>query len=294
LQLQRLGKFTALRWQCVSLILLFGGFLYAGRQVVAAATHGGARADCRTDSDSSPFQPGRALVYTCEIIKTYPHDPEAFTQGLFIDRGYLYESTGLYGRSSIRKVELETGKIISSKSLPAHLFGEGLARWKDTLIQLTWQSQLGLVYDAANLETLRTFNYRGEGWGLTEDGEFLIVSDGSAILRFWDPANFEEVRRIEVSDHGTPVKCLNELEYIKGELFANIWHTDLIARISLETGEVLGWVDLAGVRGALQSDRKAGVLNGIAYDALQDRIFITGKFWPYLFEIRLVGPLVDP
>lgn len=222
------------------------------------------------------------------IVNVYPHDPEAFTQGLVYEDGSLYESTGLYGRSSIRQVELSTGKVMRSRLLPIFCFGEGLAAWGDRLIQLTWKSHTGFVYSKENIQTLSTFEYSGEGWGITRVGSFLVMSDGTDVLRFLDPNTLEEIKVLEVHDGAHPVKLLNELEYIKGEIFANVWRTDLIARISPETGEVLGWVDLTGLRGSFQSSRKEDVLNGIAYDARNDRIFVTGKLWPKLFEIQLV------
>lgn len=291
--LQKLGSHIIVSCLCIVFILLFADFLCLGRQPFAATPRGETKFGCATHSDPSEAKAIATPVYGYRIIKVYPHDPEAFTQGVFFDGEYLYESTGLYGRSSIRKVEITSGKVIETKLLPVYYFGEGLVKWKHTLIQLTWQSRLGLVYDASNLNILRTFNYTGEGWGITEDGECLIISDGSSTLRFLNPVTFEEVRRIEVCEQGIPVRYLNELEYIRGEIFANVWRTDLIARISPQTGEVLGWVDLAGLRSALQSDRDIDVLNGIAYDAQKDRIFVTGKFWPDLFEIQLVGPLAD-
>lgn len=288
-------RFWVLFWLFVSSVSLFAGFFCTRWQLAATIPLSSTQAaDQRGASKFAVLQSLCAPVSAYKVVKTYPHDPEAFTQGLFFDNGFLYESTGLYGRSSIRKVELETGEIICIQSVPDHLFGEGLVKWKDTFVQLTWRSQTGLVYAAESLERLRTFSYPGEGWGLTENGEFLIVSDGSAIIRFWDPNNFQEVRRIEVTDHGNPVKHINELEYIKGKIYANVWHTDLIARISPETGEVLGWLDLAGLRKGFHAGSKVGVLNGIAYDPLQDRIFVTGKFWPSLFEIKIIDPGIDP
>ena len=222
------------------------------------------------------------------IVNVYPHDPEAFTQGLIYQDGCLYESTGLYGRSSLRQVELSTGKVLRSRLMPIFYFGEGLAAWGDHLIQLTWKSHTGFVYDRDNFQTLSTFSYSGEGWGITRVASSLVMSDGSDTLRFLDPNTLEETRVLKVHDGLHPVRELNELEYIKGEIFANVWRTNLIARISPETGEVLGWVDLTGLRGSLDSAGKEDVLNGIAYDARNDRIFVTGKLWPKLFEIQLV------
>ncbi len=225
-----------------------------------------------------------------QVVHIYPHDPEAFTQGLTYDAGRLYESTGRYGRSSIRLVELKTGKVIKSRSLPVFYFGEGLTLWGDRLIQLTWKSHTGFVYRRDTFETLGTFQYHGEGWGITRVGSLLVMSDGSAALRFLDAASLQEIKSLEVTDGGRPVMALNELEYINGEIFANVWPTDWIARISPETGRVVGWVDLAGLRIAGRATGKEDALNGIAYDAENDRIFVTGKLWPKLFEIRLVPP----
>lgn len=231
-----------------------------------------------------------ALAYAADayqIIHTYPHDPQAFTQGLVLVDGHLYESTGLYGKSSLRMVELETGRVLQLHNLPKQYFAEGLTNWGSTLIQLTWKSGTAFVYDRFSFRLLRTFQYPGEGWGLTQDGKRLILSDGSATLRFLDPHTFKEVRSIHVRDHGSPVNQLNELEYVRGEIYANVWQTDKIARISPKTGKVLGWIDLANLLSPNQRTSPDAVLNGIAYDSLHDRLFVTGKLWPKLFEIRL-------
>jgi glutamine cyclotransferase len=222
------------------------------------------------------------------VVHTYPHDSHAFTQGLIYLDGHLYESTGLKGQSSLREVELETGRILKFAEVPDKYFAEGLTNWGGTLVQLTWQSQTGFVYDRTSFRELRTFSYPGEGWGLTEDGKDLILSDGTATLRFLDPATFREVRRVTVKSHGKPVEKLNELEYVHGEIYANIWYADRIARISPATGKVLGFIDLSGL--AAESGRSGtdAVLNGIAYDAAHDRLFVTGKLWPKLFEIKIV------
>jgi glutaminyl-peptide cyclotransferase len=222
------------------------------------------------------------------VIRTYPHDRNAFTQGLIFLDGHLYESTGEEGRSSLRMVDLETGRVLQNAPLEHQYFAEGLTSWGSTLVQLTWLSHIGFVYDRFSFRLLRTFNYDYEGWGLTQDGKNLIESDGSTTLRFLDPVSFQEVRRVEVTDHGKAVQDLNELEYVHGEIFANVWHTDRIARISPATGHVLGWIDLAGLLPADQHPGPEGVLNGIAYDAEHDRLFVTGKLWPLLFEIKLV------
>jgi glutamine cyclotransferase len=227
-------------------------------------------------------------VDTYRTVHTYPHDPQAYTQGLVYVDGHLYESTGLNGRSSLRMDDLETGRVLQTAPLPAKHFGEGLAAWGSTLVQLTWQAHIGFVYDRFSFRLLRTFHYEGEGWGLTEDGRDLILSDGTPTLRFLDPQTFREVRHIVVKDDGTPVDQLNELEYVRGEIYANVWHTDRIVRISPATGRVLGWIDLSGLLPANQRSDPEAVLNGIAYDAGHDRLFVTGKLWPKLFEIKVV------
>jgi len=226
-------------------------------------------------------------VYGYTVVRSYPHDRAAFTQGLLFRNGVFYEGTGLNGRSGIRKVKIETGEVLQSKAIGAEYFGEGITDWKGSLIEITWQSEVGFVYDKASFKQTRSFNYPGEGWGLTHDGTRLIMSDGSAVIRFLDPATFKETGRITVKDNGVPIKNLNELEFVNGEILANVWQTWRIARISPKTGDVLGWVDLTGLldqRDAVGAD----VLNGIAYDAKGDRLFVTGKWWPKLFEIKMV------
>ncbi len=229
---------------------------------------------------------GKLPVFGYTVRRVYPHDPGAFTQGLQYLDGVLYEGTGLNGRSSIRKVKLETGEVLQQRPVPQQYFGEGIVVWHADLIELTWRSEVALVYDRATFAPRRTFTYSGEGWGLTEDGTSLIMSDGSAELRVLDPATFLERRRIRVTADGAPVRHLNELEVVKGEIFANVWQTDYVARVSPATGHVTGWIDLSGL---LSASEKANtdVLNGIAYDAAHDRLFVTGKFWPKLFEITL-------
>jgi glutamine cyclotransferase len=224
--------------------------------------------------------------YTYQIVHVYPHDPAAFTQGLQYIDGALYEGTGLNGRSSIRKVKLETGEVLQKHDIKAQYFGEGITIWENDLIELTWQSGIAFVYDRTTFQPRRSFNYLGEGWGLTHDDVNLIMSDGTDRLRLLDPATFAERRRIRVTAGGLPVRNLNELEFIKGEIFANIWQTDRIARIAPD-GRVVGWIDLGGL---LTPSERAGldVLNGIAYDAAKDRLFVTGKLWPKLFEIKVV------
>ncbi len=244
----------------------------------------------------SPFVPAQQTessmtnvpVFGYKVIKVFPHDPEAFTQGLVFHNGVLYEGTGLLGKSSLRKVDPETGRILKLVQLPDQLFGEGITLWEDKIIQLTWRSGIGLVYDRERFRLLKKFRYFSEGWGITQDGKQLIMSDGTSFLYFWDPHSFKEVKRIQVRDRGIPITMLNELEYIKGEIFANVYLTDKIVRISPETGQVTGWIDLQGLLPAKDRTGKVDVLNGIAYDARRDRILVTGKYWPKLFEIRLV------
>ena len=225
---------------------------------------------------------------TYRIVHTYPHDQQAFTQGIIYVDGHLYESTGIKGRSSLREEDLDTGRILQFHEVPDQYFAEGLTDWKNTLIQLTWQSHVALVYDRATFKLLRTFSYTGEGWGLTHDAKSLILSDGTATLRFFDPETFHEVRRITVKDNGKPVTELNELEYIHGEIYANVWYTDRIARISPATGRVIGSIDLKGLMPRSQLSGDEAVLNGIAFDAVHDRLLVTGKLWPKIFEITLV------
>jgi glutamine cyclotransferase len=231
-------------------------------------------------------QPGLPL-YGYEVVRTYPHDPRAFTQGLQFLDGVLYEGTGQVGQSTIRRVELETGKVLQKRDVPPPHFGEGITVWKDEIIELTWQTNVAFVYDKKTFELRRTFKYEGEGWGLTQDAAGLYMSDGSDELRVLDPATFAERRRIKVTLAGAPLKNLNELEWVKGEIFANVWQTDHIVRIAPASGKVVGLIDL---RGLLPPAERAGtdVLNGIAYDAAHDRLFITGKWWPKLFEVKLV------
>lgn len=221
------------------------------------------------------------------VVRSYPHDRQAYTQGLIFHGGVLYESTGLNGQSSIRKVRLDTGEVLQIRPLDQKYFGEGIAIVGKELMQLTWQTEVGFVYDLATFNSRRTFTYAGEGWGLTYDGKRLIMSDGSPTLRFLDPATLKETGRLIVRDRGMPVEDLNELEVVKGEILANVYRTDRIARISARTGQVTAWIDL---RGLLSPREAAGaeVLNGIAYDAATDRLFVTGKLWPRLFEIQTV------
>jgi len=227
------------------------------------------------------------VSYTYDVVNVYPHDPNAFTQGLVIENGFLYEGTGLYGNSSLRCVELETGDLIQLYSLPSDLFGEGITIFGNRIYQLTWRSQKGFLYDKHSFDLLREFSYTTEGWGITNDGNQLIMSDGTANLYFMDPETFEIVGKVEVYDNG-PVTNLNELEYVNGEVYANIWLTDKIAKIDPHNGQVTGWIDLTGIYTLEKSDAN-DVLNGIAYDAEGDRLFVTGKRWSQLFQIKLTA-----
>jgi glutamine cyclotransferase len=234
---------------------------------------------------------GPVPTYGYTVVRSFPHDRGAFTQGLIFRDGVFYEGTGLNGRSGIRKVKVETGEVLQAKPLAAEYFGEGITEWKGQIFQLTWRSEVGFVYDMKTFEQTKRWTYAGEGWGLTHDGTRLIMSDGSSQLRLVDPATLKETGRIAVRDGRSPVEQLNELEYVKGEIFSNVWLTDRVARISPKDGRVTGWIDLSGLlppaeRAAV--DREGGTLNGIAYDAAGDRLFVTGKLWPRVFEIALV------
>lgn len=234
-------------------------------------------------------EPVNPTYYSVEIQNTYPHDTKAFTQGLFFHDGHLYESTGKHHASGLRKVELETGKVLSIAPFEGKYFGEGSALWGDTIISLTWRAGTGFVHSLSGLERLSTFTYPGEGWGLTASDTHLIMSDGTNKLRFLDPETLEETSRLSVTIRGKALSQLNELEWINGEIFANVWQTDYIVRIDPTTGHVTGVINLTGLLPA--SDRVRGytdVLNGIAYDPATERLFVTGKYWPKLFEVKLV------
>lgn len=237
------------------------------------------------DTPTAVPQP-RQFTYT--IVGTFPHDPAAFTQGLVFADGVLYEGTGLRGRSTVRRVDLLTGAVLQSASIAPELFGEGIAVVGNTIFQLTWRGRVGFVYDKATLRFQRRVTYATEGWGLTYDGTRLIMSDGTSTLYFRNPDTFAIQRQVTVQDADGPVAKLNELEYIGGEVYANVWQTDRIARIDPQTGRVLGWIDLSGLLAPEDRRQPVDVLNGIAYDAEHDRLFVTGKLWPKVFEIQLV------
>jgi glutamine cyclotransferase len=221
-------------------------------------------------------------------VRSFPHDTAAFTEGLFYRDGFMFESTGLAGRSFIRKWNLETGAVEQERLIDSRYFGEGIVDWKNKLYELTWTNELGFIYDIDSFEKLGEFSYPGEGWALTRDDKRLMMSDGTSFIRFLDPDTLKETGRIEVTDDGVPVRNLNELEWVKGELLANVWQTTRIARIDVKTGKVLGWIELGGLlKEAGVTGQRDDVLNGIAYDAATDRLFVTGKLWPKLFEIKL-------
>ncbi|HDP76369.1 MAG TPA: glutaminyl-peptide cyclotransferase [Bacteroidales bacterium] len=230
----------------------------------------------------------KPIEYTYRIVRSYPHDPEAYTQGLFYHNGYLYEGTGQHGASSLRKVELETGKILQSVNLSREYFGEGIAILNDKIYQLTWTNGTGFVYDAATFKPINTFSYTTQGWGLTTNGNEFVMSDGSNTLYFMEPNGFSELRRIEVFDNDGPVKMLNELEYIDGKIFANVYLTDRIIIINPETGAVEGNIDMQGLLKSNERTGKEDVLNGIAYDPVGKRIFVTGKLWGKLFQVEFI------
>jgi glutamine cyclotransferase len=231
--------------------------------------------------------PVPAPVLAYDVVREYPHDREAFTQGLLFKDGFLYESTGLNGRSSLRKVRLETGEVVQRHDVTSEFFAEGLTDWGAQLIQLTWTTNVAFVYDMATFKEVRRFAYAGEGWGLAHDGRRLIMSDGTPNLRWLDPATFQEQSRFTVRDAGASVDDLNELEVVRGAIYANVWLTDRIAIIDAAGGQVTGWLDLAALRVRIGGGSGDDVLNGIAYDAAGDRLFVTGKLWPKLFEIRV-------
>ena len=241
--------------------------------------------NCQTNPLATPGD--KIPTYGYEVVRVFPHDRNAFTQGLVFHDGNFLESTGEVGHSSLRRVEIDNGGVLQKVDVPRPYFAEGIALLKGKIYQLTWQHQLGFVYDALTFEKIGQFNYTGEGWGLATDGQSLILSDGSNRIRFLDPENFQVTRTIAVLDRYTPVNEINELEYVQGEIYANIWHADRIARIDPKTGTVVGWIDLTGLlaRGEVQDEE--AVLNGIAYDAASGRLFVTGKLWPKLFEIRV-------
>lgn len=244
-------------------------------------------------TETAVSSPTEITHYTYKIINRFPHDSTAFTQGLIYRDGLLYEGTGRYGQSNLRQVDLETGEILRNIAIPEQYFGEGITLFAGKLYQLTWKGQTGFIYDQDSFELIDTFSYPTEGWGLTDDGEQLIMSDGTNNIYFLDPTTLEINGRLPVHDaQGNPIARLNELEYINGEIYANIWQTNQIARINPQTGQVTAWIDLTGLLSQETLSQPVDVLNGIAYDAENGRLFVTGKLWPTLFEIALVETAV--
>jgi len=237
------------------------------------------------NSDSAPNAP--VPKYSYQIVNMFPHDSNAFTQGLILSDGKFLESTGQEGFSSLRRVELETGKVLNKVNVPEPYFAEGIALLNGKIYQLTWQHQIGFIYDAQSFARVGQFNYTGEGWGLTTDGKSLILSDGSNKIRFLDPSDFHVTKTIEVVDYKSPVRQLNELEYVQGEIYANIWHDNRIATINPENGRVTAWIDLNGMMPEGELQDPEAVLNGIAYDQANNKLYVTGKLWPRIFEIRV-------
>lgn len=247
--------------------------------------------------NTNSAQTGPLPVYTYEVVKAYPHDPKAFTEGLFYNDGFLYESTGEEGRSSLRKVELETGKIVQKFDLPPDSFGEGISLWNGMIYQLTWREGICRVFDAKDFTLIRELQYQGQGWGMTTDGTNLYMTDSTHVIRVLNPETFKSTRLIVVMrEDGKPLMQINELEWIKGELWANVWHSEdpqilgkpnYIARIDPNSGKLLGWIDLAGISPDDVARDSENTLNGIAYDAANDRVFVTGKNWKKLFEIKV-------
>jgi glutamine cyclotransferase len=253
-----------------------------------AATGGCGRSSLGSAAEPAGQDSAPVPVFTFQVVHAWPHDRAAFTEGLFFLKGVLVESTGLNGSSTLRKVDLETGRVVQEVSLPAEYFGEGTTELAGKIYQLTWQNRKGFVYDAGTLARVGEFSYEGEGWGLTTDGRSLILSDGTNRIRFLDPDGFRVTRTIDVFNRGQPLRMLNELEFVKGEILANVWQTSFVVRIDPATGRLLGLIDFSGLLSPQDYDEHTDVLNGIAYDAAEDRLFVTGKDWPKLFEVRVV------
>jgi glutamine cyclotransferase len=269
------------------------GITLAGALVIGLAFAGCGSDTRHADATTPPETPlpsapsGRAPVYVADVVQSWPHDPGAFTQGLQWYQDRLFESTGQEGQSGIREVELRTGRVIRKRDVPAPYFGEGIVILGDNLYEITWKHGVAFVYDWKTFEPKGQFKYDGEGWGLTTDGTSLIMSNGSSAIVYRDPKTFAVTKTIVVTDQGQPVANLNELEWVKGEIWANVWQSEQIARIAPATGKVTGWLNLTGLLPAADRRGSEDVLNGIAYDAAADRIFVTGKLWSKLFEIKL-------
>jgi glutaminyl-peptide cyclotransferase len=273
-----------MRSQIIPLVLLLASFVFVG---CPGRDDGPALDTSQTHVDTPSVPPQSLPVYTYEVVNTWAHDTSAFTEGLLYHDGFLYESTGLQGVSTLRKVEIETGRVVQKIDLSPDIFGEGLALFGDKLYQLSWQNQKGFVYDLKSFKLLRTFTFYGEGWGMTSDSSRLYMGDGSEFLRVLDPDSLRVQKTIGVYDGNRPIKEINELEWVKGEIFANVWKTEMIVRIDPATGKLLGVIDLRGILPEQDRSPQIDVLNGIAYDPATDRLWVTGKKWPRLFEIRL-------
>lgn len=245
-----------------------------------------ATAELQQSSSFGLLKTTKAPISNINVINIFPHDPESFTEGLVYHKGYLYESTGLNGKSFLKKIEIKSGKVIKEVKLSEEYFGEGMAILDNKIYQLTWKNQTGFIFDLPGFRQIGKFSYSGEGWGLATDGKIMFMSDGSSQIACRDPVSFKIIRKIDVRDANRPVDKLNELEIIGGEIWANVFMEDVIARISPQTGKILGWIDLSQLHLMLPDPGKKDVLNGIAYDPEGDRIFVTGKFWPKLFEIK--------
>lgn len=263
---------------------LFIGYILLFLMIAAQSCVPSPDRDKKQDEITSQSLP----TYTFRMVNAYPHDRDAFTQGLAFEDSALYEGTGLYGKSSLRRVDLETGEALQIHTLPDEYFGEGITIFRDKIIQLTWQSQKGFIYDKNSFEILRSFAYQTEGWGITHDGNNLIMSDGTSVLYFLEADTFEVIDHIQVHDGERQISNLNELEFVDGQIYANIWRTDNIAIIDPHDGRVTGWIYLSGILPPQPDGKSVDVLNGIAYDAANGRLFVTGKLWPQLFEIELV------
>jgi glutamine cyclotransferase len=242
-----------------------------------------------TGTAAPPDATAPAMGYA--VVAEYPHSTSSFTEGFFYLDGLFYEGTGMPSHSQLLAIQPETGKVVRSFDLPSQYFGEGIVDWGDKIYEWTWTSHIGFIYDRATFKPVGHFEYAGEGWGMTHTSTELVTSDGTATLRFRNPATFEETRNIIVRDGETPISQLNELEWVHGSIYANLWHSDLIARIDPADGHVLAWIDLSGLLPATERTNPEAVLNGIAYDAEHDRLFVTGKLWPKVFEIKVVPAL---
>ncbi|MBV9928873.1 MAG: glutaminyl-peptide cyclotransferase [Acidobacteria bacterium] len=268
-------------------LLLLLASLFAGCDATGRNTNSLPIDAAPPNANANTSRSGAVAVYGYEVVNTFPHDPEAFTQGLIFHDGVLLESTGLERHSTLRRVELQTGKVLQKVDVSPYFFAEGMTLMGGKVYQLTWKGEKGFVYDPQTFQKTGEFAYTGEGWGLTHDADSLILSDGSPRIRFIDPATYQVKRTIGVNDNGRPVPWLNELEYVKGEIYANVWHENRVARIDPQTGGVKGWIDFSGLLKPGDVQDGEAVLNGIAYDEATDRLFVTGKLWPKLFEVRL-------